>query len=170
MYVVGHKHVPIALRQEKPRSWDVYTGLERRRGAYRAPDYDRYARQVGLQIRAERQVPSLYMGVEVDEAEGNLARISRVLPDSPAEDAGFDRGDVVIAFGDRRITFDNFEGEFRRRKLGETIEITVARRQDILQLELTPGEIQVEIWMIGETPSTTPEQRELQRLWVGKLN
>ena len=25
---------------EKPRDWDVYTGLTRRRGAYRASDYD----------------------------------------------------------------------------------------------------------------------------------
>ena len=110
------------------------------------------------------------MGVVVDEAEGNLARISRVLPDSPAEEAGFNREDLLLAFEDRRITFSNFEGEFRRRKLGETIEVTVARGQDILRLELTPGEIQLETWIISETPGPTPEQLELRRRWIGNLN
>ena len=133
-------------------------------------DYNRYARQAGIQVRPQRQPSSLYMGVEVDEAEGNLARISRVLPDSPAQEAGFNRGDLLIAFEDRRITFNNFEGEFRRRKLGETIEVTVARGQDIVQLELTPGEIQRETWMINETPGPTAEQVELRRLWIGNLN
>lgn len=133
-------------------------------------DYNRYAHQAGIQVRPRRQVSTLYMGVVVDEAEGNLARISRVLPDSPAEEAGFNREDLLLAFEDRRITFSNFEGEFRRRKLGETIEVTVARGQDILRLELTPGEIQLETWIISETPGPTPEQLELRRRWIGNLN
>ena len=133
-------------------------------------DYTRYASQAGLLIRANRQLPTLYIGIQFVEVDGGLARISRVIPDSPASAAGIDTGDILLAFGDRRVTFNNFQSEFRRRKLGETIDLTIARGDRILVLELKPGETQEEIWTIIDAPNVTPEQMEIRNRWIGEFN
>ncbi len=134
------------------------------------PDYNRYASEAGLNVRIDRQLPALYMGVQVQEGEGGSARISRVVPDSPAAEAGFDAGDILLAFADRRITFNNFQSEFRRRKLGETVEVTIARGDRVLRLEFKPGENQETTWSIVETPNPTPEQLEIRNSWIGAIN
>ena len=133
-------------------------------------DYDRYVEQAGLRVRAEFQPSALYMGVQVTEGDGNSAEITRVIADSPAADAGFDAGDIIVAFNERRVTFTNFETEFRRRKLGEEIAVSVLRGQQFLSLELKPGETRTERWVIVEASSPTDEQLELRRLWIGELD
>ncbi len=133
-------------------------------------DYTRYAAQAGFRVRADRQLPTLYMGIQFVEVEGGLARISRVISDSPAAAAGLDTGDTLLAFGDRRITFSNFQSEFRRRKLGETIDLTITRGNRILVLELRPSENQEEIWSIVDAPNAGPEQMEIRNRWIGELN
>ena len=132
-------------------------------------DYNRYLSQAGLQVETQREPSSLFMGVSVDEAEAGLARVSRVIPASPAAEAGFDSGDVLVAFDDHRITFANFQGRFRQRKLGETLDVSVLRGERLLHLELTPGEIQQESWVITQTNDVTAEQLELRNLWIGEL-
>jgi predicted metalloprotease with PDZ domain len=133
-------------------------------------DYTRYAGQAGLRVRPNRQLPTLYIGIQFVEVDGGLARISRVIPESPASAAGLDTGDILLAFGDRRVTFNNLQSEFRRRKLGETIDLTIARGNRILVLELKPGETQEEVWTIIDTPNVTPEQMEIRNRWIGELN
>ena len=133
-------------------------------------DYNRYLSQAGLQVETQRQPSSLFMGVSVEEADGGLARISRIIPGSPAAEAGFDSGDVLVAFDEQRITFANFQGRFRQRKLGETLDVSVLRGERLLHLELTPGEIQQKSWVITETNEVTAEQLELRNLWIGELN
>ncbi len=133
-------------------------------------DYDRYIGQAGLRVTVERQPSSLFMGVQVEEAEGNLAQIVRVIQDSPAERAGLDKNDVLVAFDDQRITFTNFQGRFRRRKLGEKLDLTVLRGERLLHIELEPGEIQVERWVINEANVPTAAQLKLRIGWIGELN
>ena len=133
-------------------------------------DYDRYVEQAGLTVRSEFQPTSLYMGVQVTEGAANAAQITRVIPGSPAANAGFDSGDVIVAFNERRVTFTNFETEFRRRKLGETIDVSVLRGQELLHLELEPGETRVARWMIVDVQYPSEEQLELRRLWIGDFD
>ena len=79
---------------------------------------------------------------------------------------GDGRGDVLVAFNDRRITFANFEGEFRRRRLGETVALTVLRENRLVQLELEPSETRPEIWTVVELQDATPEQLQLRNRWI----
>ena len=133
-------------------------------------DYTRYASQAGFRVRTDRQLPTLYMGIQYVEIEGGLARISRVIPDSPAAAAGLDNGDILLAFDDRRLTFSNFQSELRRRKLGEIIDLTITRGNRILVLELRPTENQEEIWTLVNTSNARPEQMEIRHDWIGQPN
>ena len=133
-------------------------------------DYARYATQAGFRVRTDRQLPTLYMGIQFVEDESGLVHVSRVIPESPASAAGLDTGDILLAFDDRRLTFSNFQSELRRRKLGETIDLTIARGDRIRVLELRPSENQQQIWRIIDAPDATPEQMEIRNRWIEVLN
>ncbi len=67
------------------------------------------------QIRKTGKVTRVYLGISVQDVDRNLAEayglarpqgalLTRILPDSPAEQAGLQRGDVILSFNDNTIT------------------------------------------------------------------
>jgi predicted metalloprotease with PDZ domain len=130
-------------------------------------DYNRYLKQAGLSIEVVKQPASIYVGVEFDRADGNTVRVRRVMPNSPAERARLDAGDILIAMADERLTFDNFRNRLHSHTIGETIKFTVMRGERQLTVNLVPVEFQEERWQINEDPRPTPQQLELKNLWLG---
>jgi putative serine protease PepD len=63
-----------------------------------------------------------------------------VEPDSAAEDAGLQAGDVVVAVGDRPITSSTeLTAAVRSEAPGATVELTVRRDGDERTVEVTLG-------------------------------
>jgi putative serine protease PepD len=93
------------------------------------------ARDTADQLAASGQAAHGWLGVsatdEVDRAAGG-ARVERVMPTSPADHAGLAEGDVIVAVGDRAATTSvsdmaELVAEVRRRRPGESLELTVLR-------------------------------------------
>jgi S1-C subfamily serine protease len=52
------------------------------------------------------------------------ALISEVMPDSPAEKAGMERGDIIIGFGDKAVNnIEDLVKEIQKRKIGEKARV-----------------------------------------------
>jgi membrane-associated protease RseP (regulator of RpoE activity) len=67
------------------------------------------------------------LGVECEDAE-NGARITRVVPGTPAEQAGMKAGDVIIAIGNHRVaSCSDLRSEIRTRSAGDEVEISFQR-------------------------------------------
>ena len=130
-------------------------------------DYNRYLQQAGLSIEVVRQPASIYAGLEFDRADGNQVRVRRVLPNSPAERARLDAGDILVAMADERLTFDNFRNRLHAHTIGETIRLTVMRGERMVTVNLVPAEFQEERWQINENPRPTPAQLQLKNSWLG---
>ena len=130
-------------------------------------DYNRYLKQAGLSTQVDKQSASIYIGIELDRADGNLPRVRRVLPSSPAERARLDVGDVMVVMGDERLTFDNFRSRLHSHAIGETIKLSVLRDERLVMLNIVPVDFQEERWTIIEDPRPTPEQLQLKNLWLG---
>jgi predicted metalloprotease with PDZ domain len=130
-------------------------------------DYNRYLKQGGLVAQVQLQPGVIYVGIEFDPAEGNFPRIRRVVPNSPAERAKLDAGDLLISMNDERLTFENFRTRLHSHSIGETIKLTVLRNQRLVDLHIVPVEFQEERWQLNETPRPTPEQLELKDAWLG---
>jgi len=97
--------------------------------------------------------PELAQSLDVDETQG--AVISRVQPDSPAEEAGLKTGDIVTQFNGEALRGSN---DLRNRvgllTIGTTIELTVVRdgrEQDIRVTIGNPAQQQIE--RVQERPS-----------------
>jgi S1-C subfamily serine protease len=61
-----------------------------------------------------------------------------VTPDSPADDAGIQRGDILIRAGDHELeTVEDFLGLLRARDPGDELEVTLAREDDERMVRVT---------------------------------
>ena len=71
---------------------------------------------------------------------GQGALITNVVPDSPAEDAGLRRGDIILALGDQRPGPD---GDLRdilaNYDPGDTVDLTILRAPDELTISVELG-------------------------------
>lgn len=129
--------------------------------------------------RGERvfQVAVPIRGVDAPEGEGlprrigqlgllpaNAARVGQVTPDSPAERAGFQAGDLIVAVDGREI--DNFEElqDIVAKSAGRTLAVTVLRKgaRETLSVAATRQELAgpegetIERWLIGVQRAPRP--------------
>jgi predicted metalloprotease with PDZ domain len=130
-------------------------------------DYNRYLRQAGLIVELQLQPSTIYVGIAFEPGEGNLPRITRVAPNSPAERARLDVGDLLVAMNDQRLTFENFRSRLHSHSIGETVRLSVLRGQRVVNLTIVPAEFQEERWQLYESPRPTPEQLQLKNMWLG---
>lgn len=67
-------------------------------------------------------------GIDLSVIDGRFV-VATVIPDTPAERAGIERGDVLEQIGDRPVSLDDFEGTVRRLRgeIGEVIDVTLER-------------------------------------------
>jgi predicted metalloprotease with PDZ domain len=129
-------------------------------------DYNRYLRQAGLTVDVQLQPGTIYIGVEFESADGGLPRVKRVAPNSPAERARLDAGDLLIAMNDERLSFESFRNRLHSHAIGETIKLTVMRDQRLLNVNIIPVEFQDERWQLNESLQPTPEELQLKNDWL----
>ena len=130
-------------------------------------DYRTYLEKIGVAVSIQKTPANVFLGIEFERIEGNLARVRRVIPGSPAEAAKLDMGDVIIAMDSERISFDNMVGRIHSKPLGKPVALSVIRGERLLALNITPGLTQTEVWSVGEAVPTTPDQLRLRNAWRG---
>lgn len=85
-----------------------------------------------------------WLGVELEPGDHGHYRITRVVPDSPAEQAGFQAGDVLLAMNGVKWSEDNKEA-FKKASYelhpGSTAEYVVKRDGQKVKLEATLAHI-----------------------------
>jgi predicted metalloprotease with PDZ domain len=129
-------------------------------------DYNRTLTAMGLRTDVFRQPSSIYFGIEFERAENNQVRLRRIVPNSPAQRAMLDMGDIIVAMDDERVTFDNLTSRIHSKRIGKPVALTVLRGERLLMLNLTPGESQEEQWSVFENANATPEQVRLRTSWL----
>jgi predicted metalloprotease with PDZ domain len=130
-------------------------------------NYNRYLQQAGLMVEVSKQPATMYLGIQFDQGDGGLPRITRVMPNSPAERSRLDVGDHMVSINDARLTFENFRSRLRTHTIGETIKRTVLRGERLVTLNVTPVEFQEERWQIIDAPRAAPEQIQIKNALLG---
>ena len=84
----------------------------------------------------DRQTAQMY-GLGVEEG----AVVAQVEPDSPAADAGLERGDIITAIDDTAVaSFEELAGRIQRQPVGETVTLTVVRQGEEQQVDVELAE------------------------------
>jgi putative serine protease PepD len=97
------------------------------------------SKSVARTLIAGGTVKHAYLGVRIETVAGG-ARVARIGPGTPAEKAGLKVGDVITAFGDKRVTSaGDLSKAVAAAKSGQTVTVTVRRGGETKHLSLTLG-------------------------------
>jgi len=98
-------------------------------------DYPKYLGCAGLQIEPSRELPEVYLGARTRQMDGS-AIIVRVEWDSPAEKAGLNEEDEIIALDGKRINSqERIEKIIKSKRKGEKVRILICRDDMVSEVE-----------------------------------
>ncbi|MDX1657204.1 MAG: trypsin-like peptidase domain-containing protein [Nitriliruptorales bacterium] len=107
------------------------------------------ARSIADQLIETGEVQHAFLGVQGQTVEPEVAElyglpvsegavIAEVVEGTPAHDAGLNRGDIVVAVDGEEIeSMEQLAGVIRTHRPGDTVELTVIRDGDELELRVT---------------------------------
>lgn len=128
-------------------------------------DYNAALAPVGL--RVEGGAPQAYLGVQVNY-EGE-AKVARVVPGSPADEAGVKEGDVLVSVGELKVAEgSDWSANFRKRyaKAGESFTLTIKRGGETRKLEAKTKLRAGAEYRIVDAENVTEAQRTLRKVWL----
>jgi serine protease Do len=125
------------------------------------------ARTIADQLIQEGVVTRGYLGVVIQDLSSDLAEsfdieggkgvvVAQVSADSPAEAAGIEVGDIIVAYNDQPVTE---VGSFRNRvsltKPGERQKLTIIREGQRRDVNVTVGTLSQEQMLAGSAPASS---------------
>ena len=108
-----------------------------------------------LGVRIQTVTDDIAEGLGLGDSRGAL--VASVTPTGPAEDAGIQPGDVIVAFGDEPIEeMRELPRVVAETPVGSTIDLRVIRRGEERTVQVTLGELEVaeEEGLLAALPST----------------
>jgi serine protease Do len=94
-----------------------------------------------LGVAVQRITPDLADAFELENGRGAL--VAQVVPGSPAEEAGIERGDVIVRFGDTPITkMRELPRAVSKAPVGEKVEVEVLRGGHHKTIEVTMAKLE----------------------------
>jgi serine protease Do len=118
-------------------------------------------RLVAQRLRDGGAIERGYLGITVEDAEPAGARVTSVSQGSPAQSAGLQVGDVVVAIDDAEIKgLDDLATRIERLRPGTRVKLNVKREAEQMVLEVVLGE---------RKPNTTPGRRSAVPNWPDRF-
>lgn len=130
-------------------------------------DYGTVLDTFGLRFRAG--VPPTgrpWLGIATRNDAGRLV-VAQVRRDSPSYGAGVNVDDEILAIDDFRVRADRLENRLEQYKAGDTVTLLVARREQLMRIDVTLADEPARTWRLDVNPSATPEQTSRLGHWLG---
>jgi predicted metalloprotease with PDZ domain len=112
--------------------------------------------------------PRPFLGLVAEERSGRLY-VRHVLADAPAEGAGVNAGDEVIAVGGFRIDdADALRARVHDRRPGEVVRLILARRGELVEVAVPLGEAPPDRYEIDVRDDAGEDERTVYHAWLGQ--
>ncbi len=108
-----------------------------------------------------------WIGLETKTDGGRLV-VSAVKRETPGFEAGFNVGDEILAIGDLRVPPDGFTKRVGQYPPGETVSVLIARREQLMRLDVTLVASPPDHYRIEADPEATDEQIARRSRWLGE--
>jgi predicted metalloprotease with PDZ domain len=96
-----------------------------------------------------------------------ISPVSRVEAHSPASDSGVNTDDEILAINGFRLT-DDLDSRLKQFKVGDELELLIARRGKIQTLTITIGEKPKSEWLLKPAGGPTEQQSANLKKWLGQ--
>ncbi len=129
--------------------------------------FDQYLAPFGLQVKSEEvnDAPPI-LGMTVKSEHGRDV-IKFVEAGSPAQQAGIDAGDELLAIAHLRVTADQLPERLKDYCPGDTIPLTFFHQDELRTVSVTLGDARPQVHQIGAIAQPTGEQQRLFQGWLG---
>ncbi|MGI6456516.1 MAG: M61 family metallopeptidase [bacterium] len=144
---------------------DVYQDLIAQPGDI---DFERYFALAGFEVQPNPTQPrEPYTGLHLAAAGGNYPRIDWIEENSPADHAGLDRDDIIIALDGERAQFQEYRAVFLRHAIDNEIAFTILRDDRLLQrnMNINPDWI-IQKYSVTEQRNPTTLARRIRQDWL----
>jgi predicted metalloprotease with PDZ domain len=106
-----------------------------------------------------------YLGASTRNDGGRLL-VTQVRRDTPAAEAGLNVDDEILAIGDYRVRADRLDNRLEQYRPGDRVTLLVARREQLLRLDLTFGAEPARAWRLEVHPSALEGQQSARQKWL----
>ena len=102
------------------------------------------------------------------KAAGNIVTIGGVIHGSPAQAAGLNVGDELLAFDDYRVSDGNWQKQLNQLAVNKGVEILVARRGRLHRFDVMPVEEPKQKWILQFATNPSEDIQRRQTAWLGE--
>jgi predicted metalloprotease with PDZ domain len=92
--------------------------------------------------------------------------VTQVRRNTPAYTAGFNVDDEILAIDEFRVRADRLDNRLDQYKPGDKVSVLVARREQLLRLDLTFGSEPPRTWRLEVNPAATDAQKPQLMTWL----
>jgi predicted metalloprotease with PDZ domain len=129
-------------------------------------DYGEALDTFGLQFRpSSAGTGSAWLGATTRNDGGRLI-VSQVRRDTPAYGAGLNVDDEIIAIDEFRVRADRFDSRLGQYAPGDRVSLLLARREQLLRVEVTLGNEPARGWSLMEDRSAPARAVQLRDRWL----
>jgi len=132
-------------------------------------DYTEALETLGLRFKSVA-VPAdrpgkAWLGINARNDAGRLI-VTQVRRDTPALAAGLNVDDEILAIDDYRVRADRLDNRLEQYRPGDKVMLLVARREQLMRLELTFGSEPPRAWRLEVNPSASEAQQSSRVRWL----
>jgi predicted metalloprotease with PDZ domain len=128
--------------------------------------YDELLEPFGLTLAIAEMSSTPYLGLTTKIEQG-AATINFVEAGSPAEQAGLEPGDELLAIDGYRVRSEQMGDRLQSYHSGDTLEVSVFHQDVLCQRRVTLGEPVPTRFELRPVAEPTPQQQDRFRQWLG---
>src|SRR5262245_15754014 len=133
-------------------------------------DYAEALDAFGLRFKPAAQQPpdratKPWLGITTRNDNGRLV-ITQVQRGSPADVAGLNVDDEILAIDEFRVRVDRLENRLEQYKTGDKVSVLVARREQLVRIPMTFDAEPQKAWRLEVNPAASDAQRRLFDAWL----
>jgi predicted metalloprotease with PDZ domain len=168
-YLRGRGYTPAEFERavSQVAGADFHQFFERYVRGTEVPPYDEALAAVGLRLVRQPSSQAYTAGLTLDRENPSNLRIVNVRNNSPAENAGLDRGDTLISIGKTNVTSANWEATLNSYKEGASVPVVVRRNGRTQNAMIKLGPPERYDYRIEEKRDASPPERAIRRVWLG---
>jgi predicted metalloprotease with PDZ domain len=129
--------------------------------------YETFFAYAGIAVEKKTDADRPWVGTTTEKNDDGRAKISNILPGSPAETAGLSKNDIIIAVDNRVYDSDSIGEALATHKPGDTIRVLVDRLREVREMTVTLGSNPAVTYTLKPMEHPTDAQSRIYKGWLG---
>ncbi|HTX17149.1 MAG TPA: PDZ domain-containing protein [Bacteroidota bacterium] len=120
----------------------------------------------GVDLAPKDSIKKAWLGLGTYD-EGDKIHVSNVVAGSPAEEAGFEVGDDILALNGYHVNQRAFSDRVGLLKEGDSVKVTIFRDERLRELQVRIGSAPVPAYTATEVKNPSEVQKKIFEGWLG---